>query len=85
MTASLTLVVHDAESLLGKGPGGTPRSMQKVTLNDTVIGYLAFQNYAREGGVYEAFLPDASTLLARDQSAEVLALELAVRKHRLGR
>ena len=81
----LTLIIADEESVLGKGPGGTPREMAKVTLNDEMIGYLTFQQYAREGGIYEAYMADGTTLLARDRNPEVLALELATRKHRLGR
>lgn len=78
----LNLVIHDQEAIPGAGPGGTVKTMQKVTMNGETVGFIAYQQYQREGGVFEAYMPDRSSLLMRDRSAEVLALELASRRAR---
>jgi hypothetical protein len=74
------IVIGDEGLVSGVGPGGSGKQMRRVLVNDEHVGYVAYQEYQRQGGVYEAFPLDATTMIARDASAEVLALDLA-RRH----
>jgi hypothetical protein len=78
------IVIGDEGLVSGVGPGGSGKQMRKVLVNDEHVGYLAYQEYQRQGGVYEAYALDATTMIARDASAEVLALDLARRHLRRG-
>ena len=73
------IVIGDDGLVSGVGPGGSGKQMRRVTVNDEHVGYLAYQEYQRQGGVHEAYALDATTMLARNASAEVLALDLAGR------
>jgi hypothetical protein len=73
------IVIGDEGLVSGVGPGGSGKQMRRVTVNDEHVGYLGYQEFQRQGGVYEAFALDGTTLLARNASAEVLALDLVGR------
>lgn len=79
------IVIGDDGLVSGVGPGGSGRQMRRVLVNDEHVGYLAYQEYQREGGVFEAYMLDATTMIARNASAELLAVDLAGRHLRRGR
>jgi hypothetical protein len=76
------IVIGDEGLVSGVGPGGSGKQMRKVVANDEHVGYLAYQEYQRQGGVYESYMIDGTTMVGRNASAEVLALDLASRRLR---
>jgi hypothetical protein len=78
----LRIVIEDPVLVSGVGPGGSGKEMQRVLLNGDHVGYVAFRAYPREGGVFEAYLPDATTMLTRNRAVEITALDLVGRRLR---